>query len=254
MKRCSRCKRDLPLTAFARRAASRDGRQNWCRGCNTAWARSHRPRAMAIAPTVPDGMKWCRRCEQVKPLGDFARHHALHDGRQTYCRQCQADRYRMRRETAGKLVRPPSIPEGFKFCRSCQTIKSHSEWSRNASASDGLQTRCKDCARERGRRDHLKRSYGLTESEAADLFASQGGLCAICQSVPAIHIDHNHKTGAIRGMLCFRCNAALGQFGDEAETLVRAARYLLTAAQARMPMELVWTERLAQQVEYGTAS
>ena len=95
----------------------------------------------------------------------------------------------------------------------------------------------------------------MTEDEVIQLLARQEGLCAICRSAPAIHIDHDHATGAVRGMLCFRCNAALGQFGDSPDTLVRAARYLLATADVRAPFEVVWIERLAQVVEYeGTAS
>ena len=95
----------------------------------------------------------------------------------------------------------------------------------------------------------------MTEADAAEMLERQGGVCAICQSAPAIHIDHDHRTGAVRGMLCFRCNAALGQLGDSPDVLVRAARYLLTAAEQRVPFEVVWTERLAQVVEYdGSAS
>ena len=179
----------------------------------------------------------------------------MKDGLQGHCRDCQADAYRSRRQTEGHLVRPAQVPEGHKFCRGCRTIKPHSAWSRNSHASDGLQTRCKECKRASGRRDHLRKSYGLTESEVVEILTSQDGLCAICQSAPAIHIDHDHRTGAVRGMLCFRCNAALGQLGDSPDVLVRATRYLLTAAEERVPFEVVWTERLAQVVEYdGSAS
>jgi len=109
--------------------------------------------------------------------------------------------------------------------------------------------------RQDDRERHLANKYGLQEGDVREMLEAQGGLCAICRSAPAIHIDHDHATGAVRGMLCFRCNAALGQLGDSPATLVRAARYLLTAAQQRAPFEVVWTERLAQVVEYdGSAS
>lgn len=55
---------------------------------------------------------------------------------------------------------------------------------------------------------------------------AQGGLCAICLTASAEHVDHHHATGAVRGMLCFSCNAALGHFRDEPEVLRRAADYL----------------------------
>ncbi|HET9945169.1 MAG TPA: endonuclease VII domain-containing protein, partial [Actinomycetes bacterium] len=58
------------------------------------------------------------------------------------------------------------------------------------------------------------RTYGITEADVAAMLAAQHGVCAICQAADAAHIDHDHTTGAVRGMLCFRCNAALGQLDD----------------------------------------
>ena len=159
----------------------------------------------------------------------------------------------VRDDREGKQVRPRDVPAGHKFCRTCLETKPLSEWSANRRATDGLQTQCKDCRSKRGRRDHLRKSYGLTEEQAAALLSNQDGLCAICQDAPAVHIDHDHITGAIRGMLCFRCNAALGQFGDDPETLLRAARYLLTSAEERWPMELYVRTGLTR-FDYGSAS
>jgi hypothetical protein len=78
----------------------------------------------------------------------------------------------------------------------------------------------------RDRARHLAASYGLDQDEVVALLESQHGLCAICVARPAIHVDHDHATGAVRGMLCFRCNAALGQFDDAVDRLHRAADYL----------------------------
>jgi hypothetical protein len=58
------------------------------------------------------------------------------------------------------------------------------------------------------------------------MLAAQHGVCAICQTAQAIHVDHDHRTGQIRGLLCLRCNAALGQLADDPLVLRRAARYL----------------------------
>lgn len=57
----------------------------------------------------------------------------------------------------------------------------------------------------------------------------QNGKCPICRSSlgEKPHVDHDHMTGAIRGILCFNCNAGLGKYGDDPERLVRAAQYLL---------------------------
>jgi hypothetical protein len=268
-KRCSRCRRHLPVSAFGVRRASSDGLQNYCRACFSAWAREHRPRKTKDVPQVAAGEKWCRRCEQAKPVDAFARNATTTDGLQAYCRTCAAADYRARREALGKVVRPPDVPEGHKFCRTCRTSKPFDQWSRNASASDGLQTRCKGCISLIGRESHLRRSYGLTVQEVDQLVSEQGGLCAICVSAPAVHVDHDHATGSVRGLLCFRCNAALGQFDDNPATPRRAAEYLdrargaaveaaprprvRSAGSSRSVIELAWAKVVAE-ADFGTAS
>ena len=74
----------------------------------------------------------------------------------------------------------------------------------------------------------MSRSYGMTSDDVSELLAQQDGRCAIRLVAEANHIDHDHDhvDGRIRGMLCFRCNAALGQFGDDVDTVRRAADYL----------------------------
>lgn len=176
-------------------------------------------------------MKRCTGCERALPLTAFARDKNRRDGLQVRCRECVAEysaaHYRRHREAIGKPVRERmDVPAGHKLCRTCGEIKPHSEWHRNATASDGLSTRCKACRAVRGREDHLRRQYGITESERDELIASQGGVCCICLSAPAAHVDHCHETGRVRGVLCFSCNAALGQFKDRPDVIRRAATYV----------------------------
>jgi hypothetical protein len=268
-KQCSRCGSNLPITQFGVRRASADGLQSYCRACVSAWARQHRPRKLKDAPTgVRPDEKWCRRCDQVKPLSAFARNRTAPDGLQGQCRACAAAAYRAKREAAGVLMPPADVPAGHKFCRTCRTVKPLSKWSKNARASDGLQTRCKSCTSTVGRRDHLLRSYGLSVADIDRMLAAQHGVCAICHTAPAIHVDHDHRTGSVRGMLCFRCNAALGQFDDDPLVLRRAARYLERSPSAERPtarptwhgapaepslLERRLRERLAE-TDLGTAS
>jgi hypothetical protein len=178
----------------------------------------------------PDA-KQCRKCKRELPVAAFARDKNRSDGLQVHCRECVAEysaaHYRRRREAMGKSVREkPHVPDGHKHCRACGEVKPHSAWHRNATASDGLSTRCKACRAVRGRQDHLKRRYGITEAERDELVASQGGVCCICLSAPAAHVDHCHRTGRVRGVLCFSCNAALGQFKDRPDAIRRAAAYV----------------------------
>jgi hypothetical protein len=73
---------------------------------------------------------------------------------------------------------------------------------------------------------HLKSRYGIGADDFDRMVAEQGGLCAICERPDPEHVDHDHVTGEVRGILCFNCNGGLGQFRDDVESLVRAAEYL----------------------------
>jgi Recombination endonuclease VII len=103
-------------------------------------------------------------------------------------------------------------------------------------AGSGLGTYCKPCHntitranREQhggARNYHLRRRYGITAEHAAAMLAEQGGLCAICREAAADHVDHDHVTGRVPGLLCFNCNGALGQFRDRTDLMIRAVDYL----------------------------
>lgn len=79
---------------------------------------------------------------------------------------------------------------------------------------------------------HRRQRYGLTLEDVELLIAAQGGVCAICgedvsaHNGCATHVDHDHTTGKVRGILCRLCNPALGAFRDDPVLLRRAAEYL----------------------------
>jgi len=88
--------------------------------------------------------------------------------------------------------------------------------------------------REKGRPTRLQRLYGLTEDVWEDIFNRQGRCCAICATKeprykqPGWHVDHCHKTGAVRGILCFTCNLTLGRLGDTRESVYNWMNKALT--------------------------
>jgi hypothetical protein len=71
--------------------------------------------------------------------------------------------------------------------------------------------------------------FGLTPEDLDALIASQGGVCAICRDAEPEHIDHDHESGQIRGVLCGPCNMGLGLFKDQPVRLRAAAAYLKRA-------------------------
>ena len=78
----------------------------------------------------------------------------------------------------------------------------------------------------------LKKHYGITLADYERMFAEQGGVCAICKtfrvskSHPRLGVDHDHKTGRVRGLLCWMCNRGMGLLGDSRERMLSAAEYL----------------------------
>jgi hypothetical protein len=72
------------------------------------------------------------------------------------------------------------------------------------------------------------RAYGVTREEYAALVDRQGNACAICMRpfISEPHVDHNHKTNEVRGLLCQNCNTGIGKLGDDIKGLLRAATYL----------------------------
>lgn len=72
--------------------------------------------------------------------------------------------------------------------------------------------------------------YGVTKEFLVDLYTRQKGQCAICGTVPTtergLHVDHCHKTGAVRGLLCHSCNTGIGALRDDPDTLLKALNYL----------------------------
>lgn len=79
-------------------------------------------------------------------------------------------------------------------------------------------------------RNHwLRAQYGISAERYDELLSEQAGVCAICSTPPEekpLHVDHDHSTSAVRGLLCGACNRALGLFKDRPETLLTAAAYL----------------------------
>ena len=93
---------------------------------------------------------------------------------------------------------------------------------------------------ERRRDTQLRWAYGISLEEYRAIEAQQGGTCAICRRAPTparhfvacLHVDHDHLTGRVRGLLCDACNMALGKFRDDPATLLHAYRYLRAAKKA----------------------
>lgn len=132
-----------------------------------------------------------------------------------------------------------------KQCYTCKEHKQADEFNKKKQAKDGLHPSCKECknAHERKHRDpgysrktNLKRSYGMSLSDYQRMFETQGGVCAICKQPERVvrrgrlinlSVDHCHKTGVVRGLLCSSCNRGIGKLKDSPAILKNALLYLL---------------------------
>lgn len=148
---------------------------------------------------VTDGItKQCRRCLETKPVADFWINRSNHDGLQTFCKVCgKRDNYTYRTTEHG-MIRVIS-----------------------------------------GRHKHALKKFRLTQAGYDALLLAQDGLCAICRMPETmtnraattigprrLAVDHCHKTGKIRGLLCCGCNQAIGRFKDNPATLRAAIAYI----------------------------
>lgn len=84
----------------------------------------------------------------------------------------------------------------------------------------------------RDRRRTLKTKYGISEDKFWEMLVDQEFSCATCHvklTKATTHIDHDHRSGIVRGLLCFNCNVAIGHFRDNPVLMERAASYVREA-------------------------
>lgn len=133
--------------------------------------------------------KACKQCSEVKPLDEYHLQNTMRDGRQSICRPCSnkvAAAYRRKNPDIGILA---------------------------------------------SRRSKIKAAHGITLEQFDEMLEAQGNCCALCKTTKPsgrgrYHVDHCHKAGKIRGILCHNCNTALGLFKDSTKTLATAIEYL----------------------------
>lgn len=133
-----------------------------------------------------------------------------------------------------------------RYCPTCETYKLFAEFGKDSHRPNGVRTYCKpcDCARHKGihnpvklRAHKLKVRFNLTQGQYDKMFLVQGGVCAICKKpetrmdntgerVRALAVDHDHKTGIVRQLLCGSCNYIIGCAKDDADLLQSASEYL----------------------------
>ena len=179
-------------------------------------------------------MKRCHCCEQVKPLESFCLDRRRNDGRLCACRDCAATKrkavprdkmqaYQNRwRSKNGDRVRQKNRERYAKDPLRAKQIQQ----KYHATHKDKIAVK---------RRAATLKQYGLIPHQYEAMLAAQGGTCAICHALDPGHwsgrfqVDHDHVSGAVRGLLCSACNGGLGLFKDDVERLRQAMRSIVHA-------------------------
>jgi hypothetical protein len=122
-------------------------------------------------------MKKCSKCKVEKPLYEFHRTKSNKDGLDYYCKQCKRNSYFENREEILKKSKERYIYD-----------------------------------KEKSYDRHLKRKYGIGKEDVSEMIIKQDNKCALCNKkfTKTSMVDHCHKTGRIRGLLCRGCNGRLG--------------------------------------------
>lgn len=120
----------------------------------------------------------------------------------------------------------------YRVCPICKQEKPLKEFPGKGTQRNGKRrySYCKPCHSKYQEPLRLKRLFNLTIEERDKIFEFQQNVCAICGKTPKsgkrLAIDHDHRTGLIRGGLCWVCNKTIGTFRDRADMLQRASDYL----------------------------
>lgn len=161
-------------------------------------------------------MKPCKKCGVVKPLSEY---HVARDNRDGHRNECKA--------CWKAICRARYLANRDEYIRRAQKWR-----DRNPDYYQEVLRRNREENREQrakiGRRGYFRRKYGMSLEELEFLHVVQGDACAICgQTDPAgLHIDHHHETGLIRGLLCGRCNKAIGLLKEDPALFDSASQYL----------------------------
>ncbi len=172
----------------------------------------------------------------------------------TLCIACEKEQNRLRaRKTDPKVLKEHRERYRHKYrdasekemrCSGCKSVKEMSEF--NPSMLNIRSPYCRDCSRAATRRSkerhyitsenaRLKRFYGIDLEDYQQMLEAQNHVCEICKKPESqilngkprkLSVDHNHKTGLTRGLLCFRCNASVGVMEQNMDRVFGVIEYI----------------------------
>lgn len=219
---CSSCHVEKPIEAFGRDLLALLGLKYSCKQC-LAGRMKERIRRMAPPENRVIDLRTtqiCSRCHIQKPASAFYRSRRCRPGFKSACKACDRARYvepehcREKRQryrhkwTEIRKSRPmPELTVATHRCSSCLIEQPVEAFHRSKFANSGLLPGCKTCRRKR----YLWDNFRMQPSDLEALVQEQHGLCEICHRSfgDSPVIDHDHRTGAVRALLCGPCNVFL---------------------------------------------
>lgn len=200
-----------------------------CKECFNIYETKHIIKHIILVDGV-NGNQRCGKCKVFKEPNNFYINKKRTLGITTICIDCtrienNISRYSNNNKEKKLKQRLQDIfnNNGEKKCNSCLIFRCLNQYYKKGS------NYCKQCINEK----RLKREYNLNINVYNNLLKSQNNQCGICKrdlneiDRKKIHIDHNHKTGQVRGILCFDCNLGLGFLKDDKINLTNAINYLV---------------------------
>jgi len=144
------------------------------------------------------------------------------------------------------MTKAKDFSDGSYDCSVCKVRKPLEDFPPAKNTLSKRHGRCRECKRSGERQYQKTKKYlsrrttwewnnhgiiDMTRERFEELFELQEGKCAICGTLEnilnrAMCVDHDHETGLARGLLCTKCNVALGYFGDNLEIIERAINYM----------------------------
>jgi len=226
-KRCCRCREIKSISEFYNDRSTSDGLSFRCKDCN------RRLKKESNIPRVTEGTKICRGCGETKSVDDFNTNRQYKDGLSTLCKVC---RLKQRQEIHAKYGYKLQT-DGTMVCSSCKRTLPCTQFALDKTSKTGRTFVCRECSSKHSRACHLRKKYGLTVDVFNAMQNSQNNKCAICNRSfedraknyfgGGVCVDHNHKSGRVRGLLCNECNLALGYLEDNPFRVFSIIGYLI---------------------------
>jgi hypothetical protein len=176
----------------------------------------------------------CSTCKESKPVAEFNRNKARPSGYAAQCKICTTEYMKGWRERNAEEMK--AYQAAYREAHKDKQQAYMKEYMKTYYPAN------KDRMNAQSRTSWMRRENGLTQEQYDAMLIEQEFGCAICGAPEPggsgrFHVDHDHKTGQTRGLLCWNCNRGLGSFQDSQDILVLAALYL--SRYAEVPQEKI---------------